>query len=74
MMRKCLGAESGKVAHSNPVGLRPYERNGTDIGAQGKYVVVVLKENDGLLLHLVEKVSGGLCSQCGCVIRIRIRV
>lgn len=73
-MRKCLGVESGKVAHRNPVGLWSYERNGTDAGAQGKYVVVVLKENDSLLVHLVEKVSGGLCSHCRCVIRVRIRV
>ena len=73
-MRKNLGTKIGEVAHRNPVGLWPYERNGTGIYAQRKYVVIVLKENDGLSFHLVEKISGGLCSHCGSVIRVGIRV
>ena len=74
MMRKSLGAESGKVAHRNPVGLWSNKRNRSDIGAQRKYAVVILKENNGLSLHLVEEVPGGLCSHCVVVIRVRIRV
>lgn len=74
MIRKSLGVENDKVAHRNPVRLWSNERNGTDIGAQRKYAVIVLKENDGLLFHLMEKVSGGLGSHCRSIIRVGIWV